>query len=109
MLTIKEYIAICGGTKKTAQKLSVPATTVKSWRIGARLPSPQIAMRLIDASNGLLSWDSLYRGNSPDPRYSNDGTVRWRTRAEQARAVRDKRDALLSELSQKNTAKGRKG
>ena len=58
-MTLAEYIKEIG-EQKVADLVDVSRTTTKSWRYFVRTPKVKQAKKLINISNGLLDWESIY-------------------------------------------------
>lgn len=53
------------GVEKIAALCGVDPRAVQGWRYRARRPRPEIAPRLIEASNGDLTWQDIYPPREP--------------------------------------------
>jgi hypothetical protein len=58
-MTLSEYIKEIG-EQNLADLIGVSRTTTKSWRYFVRTPKVKQAKKLINISNGLLDWESIY-------------------------------------------------
>lgn len=57
--TLSQWI-LDKGDAKVAEMAGVSEAAARSWRLGYRVPRPDMAARLIKLSRGALSWDTLY-------------------------------------------------
>ena len=58
-MNLPEYINTIGPTAAQTLFTAAPAT-IKAWRLGYRIPSPEAARRIIDATGGKLGWNDIY-------------------------------------------------
>lgn len=59
-MTIAEWIKEKGGVAKAAAILKENPRTVAAWIYGEKLPKPQTAQRIIQASKGILDFNGIY-------------------------------------------------
>lgn len=60
VFTLQDYIEHKGGAE-VAREMGVDEQTVYYWKNYKNAPRPQAAHRLIQLTNGLLSWASIYQ------------------------------------------------
>ena len=58
-LTLSEYIQVVG-IDEVANEIGASFSTVKAWRYYSRVPRVKQAKILIQISNGILNWESIY-------------------------------------------------
>jgi hypothetical protein len=58
-ITLSEYIQTVG-IDEVARLISTSPSTVKAWRYYTRTPRVKQAKILIQISNGILNWESIY-------------------------------------------------
>lgn len=49
------------GDLAASRQFGVTERTASSWRRMERAPSPQIALRIVEASEGLIDWKGIYQ------------------------------------------------
>ena len=74
-VTLSEYIQDVG-ISVVAKKIGTSESTVKAWRYYSRVPRVKQAKQLMNITNGLLTWDSIY--GSPEE-VDTDRAVRPRS------------------------------
>lgn len=58
-MTFQEYLADLGDAR-VATIYGVSVRTAESWRLGRRVPKPEMARQLVSHAHGLLTWDDIY-------------------------------------------------
>ncbi len=59
-MTLTDYLKAIGDDQKSAVRFQVTKRRVESWRLGQRKPRPEIALRIVEATSGLVSLHEIY-------------------------------------------------
>lgn len=60
MFTLREYIEH-KGVHQVAREMGLDAATISQWKNFKAVPRPHNATKLIQLTNGLLTWASIYQ------------------------------------------------
>lgn len=63
-MDLRTYLK-AAGDETVAARIGVKPRTVASWRRGERMPRPDQARRLVDLSDGALTWSDVYAPPAP--------------------------------------------
>jgi hypothetical protein len=59
-ITLKDYVNAIGKAK-LAEQLGITEEAIYYWTRYINAPRPHVAFRLIQISNGLLTWEKIYQ------------------------------------------------